>query len=179
MRATSILMLLAFSVSLVFSDFVTEKNGIQVDVYHLPPAPVLYQSTSSLTFSPTTFTPIHTQNEAVLVYSPVTISQGEGLANWIAQTIPHKMLTAVYITHGHGGHFYSASVIQERLPGVKILVNGDVYQHMLVQYDPSFFNMLWGSLYPAQINYTVYPVEFSPPNGTLFLEGPCFPINRS
>ncbi|KAH8809195.1 beta-lactamase-like protein [Xylogone sp. PMI_703] len=171
MRVTCVLALLVALGVPVFSDHVASKNGIQVDVYHLPPAPVVYQNTSGLTFSPTAFTLIHSKNEAVLVDSPVAVWQGEALADWITKTIPKKKLTAVYITHGHGDHFYSASVIQERFPGVQVLVNRDVYQHMLAQYDPSFFNLVWGSLYPGQINNTVYPVRFLPPNGTFSLEG--------
>ena len=172
MKSTFILTLLASSLPLSISDFVTRKNGLQVDVYHLKPAPVAYQNTTELSFSPTAFTLIHGQHDAVLVDSPATKAQGHALADWVEQTIPGKKLKAIYVTHGHGDHFFASSVIQQRYPGAKVVANRDVYAHMLQQYEPTFFAWLWASLFPGnQINGTAFPAQVLPSNGTFYLEG--------
>ncbi len=83
-------------------DFVTSKEGLQVDVYHQAPASVVYQNSTELSFSPTAFALIHGKHDAVLIDAPATIAQGHALADWIHRIIPGKQLKKIYITHGHG-----------------------------------------------------------------------------
>ena len=164
--------LLATFASLAASEFVVRENGLQVDVYHLPPAPVVYQNSTDLTFSPTTFTLIHGQHDAILIDAPATDAQGHALAAWIAATIPGKRLAAIYITHGHGDHFFTAPLIQQHFPGAAILATRDVYAHMQDQYAPALFNGFWNNLFPGQISSRPFPVTLLPPCGTFSLEGP-------
>lgn len=165
-------MLLASTCGVVFSEFVTKKNGLQVDVYHQPAAGVVYQNSTDLSFSPTAFTLIHGKHDAVLVDSPATIAQGKALAQWISQTIPGKQLKTVYITHGHGDHFFTGPIIQQSYPGAQFVVKKDVYDHMLQQYEPTFFKAVWASLFPGgQVTDTPFPAKVLPKNGTFYLEG--------
>ncbi|EXJ95853.1 hypothetical protein A1O1_00978 [Capronia coronata CBS 617.96] len=173
MKDTTILTLLA-STFICFgsSEFVTSKNGLNLDVYHLPAAPVVYQNSTNLSFSPTAFTLIHGRHDAVLVDAPATLSQGSALAAWIEQTIPGKRLKAIYITHGHGDHFFTAPAIQTRYPGAQVVVAQDVYAHMLQQYEPTIFAMVWASLFPGgQVSDDPFPAKILPSNGTFYLEG--------
>jgi glyoxylase-like metal-dependent hydrolase (beta-lactamase superfamily II) len=66
-----------------------------------------YQKSTDLSFSPTTFTLIATKDEAVLVDAPISPERGEELADWIEATIPSRKLTGIYVTHGHGDHFFA------------------------------------------------------------------------
>jgi glyoxylase-like metal-dependent hydrolase (beta-lactamase superfamily II) len=51
------------------------------------------------------------ERDAVLV-DALTVAQARDLADWIAAH--DKNLTAVYITHGHGDHWFGLSVILDR-----------------------------------------------------------------
>lgn len=131
-------------------DFVTSKEGLQVDVYHQAPASVVYQNSTELSFSPTAFALIHGKHDAVLIDAPATIAQGHALADWIHRIIPGKQLKKIYITHGHGDHFFTGPIIQQRYPGAQIVAKKDVSDHMLQQYEPEFFAFVWGSTLPGR-----------------------------
>src|SRR3978361_2044909 len=88
------------------------------DVYLQPPVPI-YDPPNNFSFSPTAFTLIHSANSAILVDAPITTNSSTIIAAWIERTIPGKKLTHVYVTHGHGDHFFGISVLQQRFPGLK------------------------------------------------------------
>ncbi|KAJ0414811.1 beta-lactamase-like protein [Aspergillus carlsbadensis] len=128
---------------------IAQKNDLQIYTYHAAPVPLTYQNTTDLSFSPTTFTLIATDSEAVLVDAPISPERGNELADWIEETVPGRKLTAVYITHGHGDHFFAIPTIQTRFPGVKILATQEVYDHMEQQIEPEFFASFWAALFPG------------------------------
>ena len=156
------------------SNFVVRKDGLQVDVFHLPAAPVVYQNSTGLSFSPTAFTLISGHHEAILVDASAAHDQGETVADWVKKTIPGKTVKAVYITHGHGDHFFTAPIIQKHFPGAEILSTNDVYQHMLGQYEPDQF-AFWKTTFPNnQITSTPFPTKILAPNDIFHLEGHVF-----
>ncbi len=57
----------------------------------------------------------------------------------------------VYITHGHGDHFFGASVLQQRFPGVKVIARADVLAHAEDQLVPATFASFWDKYFPGQI----------------------------
>lgn len=172
MNSIAILTLLMSSLQVSLSEFVTAKNGLQVDVYHLPPAPVVYQNSTDLSFSPTAFTLIQGAHEAILVDAPATVAQGQGLIAWMEQTMPGKQLKAVYVTHGHGDHFFTAPTIAANWPGAEVVAKQDVFAHMLQQYEEPLFTDLWLSLFPGgQITSTPFNATVLPADGTFTLEG--------
>jgi glyoxylase-like metal-dependent hydrolase (beta-lactamase superfamily II) len=71
---------------------------------------------------------ISTKDESVLVDAPISPERGEELADWIEATIPGRRLTGIYVTHGHGDHFFAIPTIQKRFPG--------------------FFASFWAALFP-------------------------------
>lgn len=149
---------------------VTHNDHLQVFVYHLAPEPVMYQNSTDLSFSPTAFTLIAGKHEAVLVDAPATRAQGQEVAEWISHTIPGKQLTAIYVTHGHGDHFFSARSIQQQHPHAKVVATKDCYAHMLEQYD--MFDGFWNALFPGKIDgQPLEDVEVLPEDGAFHLEG--------
>lgn len=149
-------------------------NSLQVHVYHLAPEPVVYQNSTSLTFSPTAFTLVSGQHEAILVDAPATTVQGQELAAWVESILSGKQLKAIYITHGHGDHFFAARTIQDSYPNAKILATKGTAEHIAQQYEPDSVNGFWALLFPNKIDYTPIEVETLPPNGIFDLEGHTF-----
>ena len=113
--------------SLATAEFVASAKGLRADVFHLPAAPVLYQNSTELSFSPTAFTLIQASKHAVLVDAPATEAQASNLTAWIKATLgPHKTLQYIYITHGHGDHFFTAPQICAQFSGCQIIAKKDV-----------------------------------------------------
>ncbi|KAL2846143.1 beta-lactamase-like protein [Aspergillus pseudoustus] len=157
---SSSIALLAISTSLALAKCTTcpcrpepiaQKDDLAIYTYHAAPVPLQYQNQTDLSFSPTTFTLIATSTEAVLVDAPISPERGNELADWIEATVPGRKLTAVYITHGHGDHFFAIPTIQARFPGVKILATQEVYDHMQQQIEPAFFASFWAALFPGLV----------------------------
>lgn len=165
-----LLSVLAISLANPIPEPLWQHEDLSVHIYHMPPAPVIYQNLTNMTFSPTTFTLISGPNEAVLVDSPATTAQGDELAAWIASTIPGKALKAVYITHGHADHFFSARSIQRLFPNVKVIATADTVAHMIQQYTPEVLQFFWNSLFPGQLDQDYIAAEPLPADGVFYID---------
>ena len=65
-------------------------------------------------WSPISATLISGQHDAVLVDPLMTVEQGVAVADWVSTT--GKNLTTVYVTHGHGDHWFGLGAVRERFP---------------------------------------------------------------
>src|SRR6476660_803598 len=72
---------------------------------------------SRATWSPISATLISGRHDAVLVDPLMTVEQGMAVADWVSTT--GKNLTTVYVTHGHGDHWFGLGAVRERFPGVR------------------------------------------------------------
>lgn len=134
------------------AEFVTSAKGLRADVYHLPPAPVHYQNSTHLSFSPTAFTLLQASKQAVLIDAPATSAQASNLTSWVkSQLGPKKTLRYIYITHGHGDHFFTAPQICAQFPGCQVVAKRDVNERMQSQYLEPLWSTLWLALFPGQI----------------------------
>lgn len=104
-------------------------------------------------WSPISCTLIHTPTHAVLVDTPITNSQVEALISWIQVTL-HKgaQLKYIYITHGHGDHWFGVGQLLKKFPGAKAIATNGTIEHMKTQVEPKAFNAMWGSRFPGQID---------------------------
>lgn len=130
---------------------IAHGHNIQAYTYWDSPVPAVFAGqnfTDPVIFNPTTFTLITTQNEAVLVDAPAVRSRAEPVATWIAEIIEHRKLSTIYITHGHGDHFFAAEAIQEHFPDASIRATQGTYEHMLEQLAPEFWDGLWVPTFP-------------------------------
>jgi glyoxylase-like metal-dependent hydrolase (beta-lactamase superfamily II) len=74
------------------------------------------------TWPPTSVTLIAGEREAVLVDTLPTVADSQALGDWIEAT--GRVLTAIYITHGHLDHYLGAQPLLERFPGVRMVATG-------------------------------------------------------
>src|SRR6516165_3193535 len=108
---------------LSFDTFVA--SAVPIVTTDLPPGQ------SRRVWSPIAATLIRGERDAVLVDPLLTRQQGQDLADWVAAS--GKNLTTVYITHGHGDHWFGLGAIRERYPKVRALATEPVVEHMRQQ----------------------------------------------
>jgi glyoxylase-like metal-dependent hydrolase (beta-lactamase superfamily II) len=99
-------------------------------------------------WQPTSATLICGERDAVLVDALPTVRQARDLADWVATH--DKNLTAIYITHGHGDHWFGLSVILDRFPEARAFALPSVVEQMRRGSTPEILAM-WNGLFPGQI----------------------------
>jgi len=87
--------------------------------------------------------------DAVLVDSFITLEQARAQADWIAST--GRNLTTIYVTHGHGDHFFGVSVVLDRFPKARFVAAPSAIQVMKEQSSPEFVAKFWESRFPNQL----------------------------
>lgn len=100
-------------------------------------------------WSPMSSTLITGQRDAVLVDAFLTIAQADALADWVAAS--GKNLTTIYITHGHGDHFFGIGTLLDRFPRARAVATPGVVRLMHRQASPEVLATRWGAWFPAQI----------------------------
>jgi glyoxylase-like metal-dependent hydrolase (beta-lactamase superfamily II) len=98
---------------------------------------------------PISSTLIYGFRDAVLIDSFITLEQARAQADWIAST--GKNLTTIYATHGHGDHFFGASILLERFPKARFVAAPCAIQVMKEQSSPEFVTKFWESRFPHQL----------------------------
>ena len=139
----------------------TEQAGVlSFDTFVAPSVPIvtndLPPGQSGRVWSPIAATLIRGERNAVLVDPLLTRQQGQALADWVAAS--GKNLTTVYITHGHGDHWFGLGAIRERYPKVRVLATEPVVEYMRQQVSPKVFAN-WASRFPGQIQPDVVVAE--------------------
>ncbi len=117
--------------------------GIPIVTSDMPPGvkEVYFQAMAS--------TLIYGKQDAVLVDAFMTIKQADDLVDWISAS--GKNLTTIYITHGHGDHWFGIGILLERFPNAKAVATPDVVKVMRQHASPELLDSVWKAAFPDQI----------------------------
>ena len=176
----------------------TQKTHLKWDVFVTPSIPVVTTDFApgehERPWPPISSTLIYGSRDAVVVDSFITQEQARSQADWIAAT--GKNLTTIYATHGHGDHFFGASVLLERFPKARFVAAPSAIQVMKEQTAPEFLSKFWESRFPNQLpkrlviaqelgssvielegeNLFVVPLRFTDTAGTTCLHVPALEL---
>ena len=115
-----------------------------------------------------TVTVIYGERDAVLVDTFLSVQHSKELTDWVAEC--GKNLSAIYITHAHGDHFFGLKLLLDRFPNARAFATASSVAGMQKQIDPDFIKSFWEPRFPGQV-----PPQLTAPeilNGdTLYLEG--------
>src|ERR1700694_3589926 len=101
------------------------------------------------TWVPTSATLIFGERDAVLVGAFLTVEQAAALVEWVEAS--GKNLTTIYVTHGHGDHFFGIGALLNRFPKARAMATPKVVESMRRQGSPDYGSNFWNARYPGQI----------------------------
>src|SRR5215475_12266752 len=114
--------------------------------------------------SPVASTLIYGREDAVLTDPGFTTDQAQALGDWVAGK--GRNVTDIFITHGHGDHWFAAGLLAERLEARVVATGGSIEQmHASIALRP----LLWDKAYPGIPPSPVIAVTV--PGNRLTLEG--------
>ena len=116
--------------------------GIPIATRDLPPGvrEAYFQAMAS--------TLIYGMRDAVLVDAFMTVEQANALADWVSAR--GKNLTTIYITHGHGDHWFGIGALLERFPKARAVATPNVVKVMRQHASPEVLK-IWKASFPDQI----------------------------
>jgi glyoxylase-like metal-dependent hydrolase (beta-lactamase superfamily II) len=120
--------------------FVAKRQGLTRD---LPPGKEEWM------WVPGSATLIYGEKDAVLVDTLLTVDHAKALVEWVAAH--GKNVTTIYVTHGHGDHFFGLGAVLDRFPNARAVATPDVVKVMRRQASPEFVTSFWKARYPGQI----------------------------
>jgi glyoxylase-like metal-dependent hydrolase (beta-lactamase superfamily II) len=148
------------------------STSLTWDVFVAPPEPLSGSEPApgqvASSWSPISATLISGERDAVLVDALLTAGQAHDLVEWIEGL--GKNLTTVYITHGHGDHWFGLGTVLDRFSGARALALPAVIEHAQAGSTPQFFEAFWTPRFDSRLpRNLVFPQPLD--GNTLELEG--------
>jgi glyoxylase-like metal-dependent hydrolase (beta-lactamase superfamily II) len=123
------------------------------DVFVTPGIPIVTadrpQGVDKTYFQAMAATLIYGEKDAVLVDAYMTVKQANALADWVATK--DKNLATIYITHGHGDHWFGVGTVLERFPDAKVVATPDTVKVMRQNASPAALESAWKPAFPGVI----------------------------
>ena len=92
---------------------------------------------------------VYGTDDAVLVDTFTSIGQNAELVDWVRSF--DRNLTYIYVTHGHGDHFFGIKQLLEAFPTARAVGTPGTVAGAHAQGEPAFVDSFWGRLFPGQI----------------------------
>ncbi|MDP9165146.1 MAG: MBL fold metallo-hydrolase [Actinomycetota bacterium] len=134
--------------------------SLQYDVFVTPALPqssgtLFLPNGDPLEWSPVATTLIYGDRDAVLVDPPFTTDTAREMLAWVEKT--GRVITDIYITHGHGDHWLGAPVVLERFPEAVVRATAGTKAHLAGFATAQYGTEFWNLLFPGQI--PTYPID--------------------
>lgn len=131
-------------------------------------APQLYsrhpKRQEDLAWVASTATLIYGEHDAILVDTFLLEQHSKELVDWVAAS--GKNLTTVYVTHGHGDHFFGLKLLLDRFPNARALATASVAAASENQIKPDFMKSVWEPRFPGQLpSALVAPADLNGDSG--------------
>ncbi|MET3964533.1 MBL fold metallo-hydrolase [Bradyrhizobium barranii] len=110
---------------------------------------------------------IYGERDAILVDTFLTAGQSKTLLDWVVSR--ERNLTTIYVTHGHGDHFFGLAPLLDRFPRARAVAVPEVVDEMKTQLSPASLDGFWRKRFPGEIAQRLVAAE--PLEGELALEG--------
>jgi len=138
---------------------VSDRTGhLAYDVFinEPPPQDGLLPNGEPKQFSPQASTLVHGAEDAVLVDAPLTAEQARALGDWVAGK--GRNLTDIFITHGHGDHWFTAGLLADRFGARVVATEGTIGQmHGAVASRSLLWDKLYSGIPPAPVTAVAVP----------------------
>ncbi len=107
-------------------------------------------------FSPQASTLIYGSEDAVLTDPAMTADQARALGDWVAGK--GRNLTDIFITHGHGDHWFAAGLLAERFGARVVATEGTIAQmHVNVAMRPFLWDKAYAGIPPTPVTAVTVP----------------------
>ena len=139
------------------SDHSTEHLSYDVFVNDPPPQNNgLLPNGEPKRFSPQASTLIYGAEDAVLTDPPMTADQARALGDWVDGK--GRNLTDIFITHGHGDHWFTAGLLAERFDARVVATAGTIAQmHASVAVRPLLWDKVCSGIPPTPVTAVTVP----------------------
>lgn len=96
-----------------------------------------------------TATLVYGDHDAVLIDTFISVEQNQTLIEWVASH--RRNVKYIYITHGHGDHFFGIKQLQEAVPNAKAIATPAVVEQSKQQGGKAYLESFWNKLFPGQV----------------------------
>jgi glyoxylase-like metal-dependent hydrolase (beta-lactamase superfamily II) len=128
------------------------SNPLHLDVFVVPYNPIVGviapMSEGEATWPATAVSLISGEHDAVLIDAGLRNADAAKIVDWIRATGKH--LTTIYITHGHGDHFFGLNTILAAFPDARAVTTAAVIPEAKAQLSPELWQF-WNTVFPGQL----------------------------
>ncbi len=125
------------------------RQGVTRDLPHGP---------DDLQWVANSVTLVYGERDAVLVDTFTSIDQNAELVEWVKSF--DRNLTHIYITHGHGDHFFGIGQLLDEFPDALAIGTTETVADAPINDTPQWREGFWEQLFPGQIPAAVFPKTF-------------------
>jgi glyoxylase-like metal-dependent hydrolase (beta-lactamase superfamily II) len=131
----------------------TEGHVLTWEVFVTPGIPIVTPDrppgVQEVYFQAMASTLIYGIRDAVLVDAFMTVKQANALGDWVASR--GKNLTTIYITHGHGDHWFGVGTLLDRFPNARAVATPNTVKVMRLNASSEMLHGAWEPGFPGQI----------------------------